>query len=178
MADFMRALPFVLNNEGANLPHGGKCDIPGDTGGRTNNGISTPALADFNSCHPELGFPSDTWALTKDQIATVYRLGFWKFDGIDDQACATKIFDMDVNMGLPSGVLLAQKAANHLGAGIAEDDHYGPGTEAALNACDPAKLMDALVSVSNDHYQQIVAKHPDDQKFLSNWLHRATLVPA
>lgn len=171
MADFTRALPYVLRNEG------GKCDLKGDTGGRTNAGVSTPALLDFNRRHPDFGFPSDPWDMTPEQIATFYHVGYWRFNGLRDQACATKILDMDVNDGLPSGILLAQRAAVSLGAQIAADGHYGPTTEAALNACDPNRLMDALIHMSVDHYNAICAKHPEDEQFLRNWLARAGRIP-
>jgi len=171
MADLLRALPFVLKNEG------GKCDLKGDTGGRTNCGISTPELLDFNRRHPELHFSNDPWALSPGDIGTIYRLDYWRYDGLKDQAVATKIFDMDVNDGLPSGVRLAQRAAVICGQQIATDGCYGPATEAALNACDPSRLMDALIQVSVAHYQSVAAEHPNDQPFLKDWLYRAGLVP-
>ena len=171
MADFFKSLPFVLENEG------GKCDIPGDFGGRTNAGVSTPALRNFNSRHPELRFPDDPWALTNDQIAIFYKMDYWKFNGLDSQSCATKIFDMGVNMGLPSGIKLAQKSANLCGQDIAVDACYGPRTEAALNSCDPTQLMDNLIKVSCSHYDSIVENHPGDQKFINGWLRRARLIP-
>jgi lysozyme family protein len=171
MADFVRALPFVLVNEG------GKCDLKGDSGGRTNAGVSTPALLDFNQRHPEQGFPDDPWALTPEQIATFYHIGYWKFDGVNDQACATKIMDMDVNDGLPSGIGLAQQAVNHCGQNVVVDDHYGPGTEAAINSCDPDALMDALIKVYTDHYEHIAAVHENDKPFLADWLRRAAKIP-
>jgi len=171
MADFARALPFVLRNEG------GKCDVPGDSGGRTNAGVSTPALADFNAKHPELGFPMDPWALTDDQITQFYHLGYWRFDGLRDQACATKILDMDVNMGPGEGIKLAQVAANRCGLRLVVDGGYGLATEAGLNSLDPARLMHALVMVSLQHYAAIVAAKPNDQKFIDGWSRRAQEVP-
>lgn len=171
MADFLRALPFTLGWEG------GKCNLVGDSGGRTNCGVSTPALTDFNNRHPELNFPGDTWALTPDQISLFYRLGYWKFDGVASQVIATKVFDMDVNDGLPSGIKLAQESLVQCGYPVAVDDSYGPATESAINSCDPGKLMNALVSVSTAHYESIAAQHPNDQPFLSGWLRRASAIP-
>ena len=167
MADFEDALSYVLENEG------GKANIPGDKGGRTNCGVSTPALRDFNARHPELGFPDDPWALTPAQIATVYRLDFWRFDGVQDQRVATKVFDMDVNMGRAEGVMLAQKVL-----GVAVDGVWGPASLAAANAQDPDALLDHLAQASAQHYRAIVAHTPEDAKFLADWLRRAARVPA
>jgi lysozyme family protein len=172
MSEFMRALPYVLDNEGANLPHGGKCNIPGDSGGRTNCGVSTPALADFNRRHPELRFPGDTWALTPDQIATFYRLAYWRYDGIAAQPVATKILDMGVNMGSGTAVELAQKVL-----GVTVDDAWGPASQAACNAQDSNALLARLAQVSSAHYRAIVAAKPADAKFLPDWLRRAARVP-
>ena len=172
MAEFMRALPYVLDNEGANLPHGGKCDIPGDSGGRTNCGVSTPALLDFNRRHPELGFPDDTWALTPDQIATFYQLDFWRYDGIAAQPVATKLMDMGVNMGRGTAVELVQKIL-----GVTVDGGWGPASQAAANAQDSDALLDHLAQASTAHYNAIVAAKPADAKFLGDWLRRASKVP-
>jgi lysozyme family protein len=171
VADFIGALPFTARQEG------GKSDLRGDIGGRTNGGVSTPFLLDLNRRHPELGLPSDPWDLTPAQIATALRVGCWKFDGILNQQVATKIFDMDVNDGLPSGIKLAQEAVNRCGQHVTVDDQYGPATEAAINACDPDRLMDALIQVSVDHYRDIAEAHPNDRPFLADWLRRATAIP-
>jgi len=171
MADFNRSLPFILKNEG------GECNVKGDAGGHTNMGVTQKTLDQFRASHPELGFPANVHDLTHDQVATIYRMGYWRFDGLQDQACATKILDMDVNDGLPSGVMLAQRAAVGLGARIAEDGQYGPATEAALNTCDPGRLMDALIKVSVEHYDAVADAHPQDMQFLRGWLTRAAEVP-
>jgi lysozyme family protein len=171
MAEFWRALPYTARQEG------GKGNLSGDTGGRTNGGVSTPFLLDLNHRHPELGFPNDPWDLTPAQIATALRVGFWRFDGVLNQPVSTKIFDMNVNDGLPSGIKLAQEAVNRCGQHVTVDDRYGPATEAAINACDPDHLMDALIQVSVDHYRAVAAKNPNDRVFLNTWLHRATEIP-
>jgi lysozyme family protein len=164
MADFGKALSFILKNEG------GYCNVKGDAGGPTNYGI-TQVVARAN------GFQGDMRDLPLPLASLIYRQSYWKFNGIQDQACATKILDMDVNDGLPSGVKLAQRAAVVIGAEIAEDGAYGPATEAALNACDSALLMKALIQVSVAHYDAVAAEHPQDEQFLKSWLVRANEVP-
>jgi lysozyme family protein len=64
-----------------------------------------------------------------------------------------------------------------LGAEITVDGCYGPATEAALNACDPALLMQELIKVSLAHYDAIAAAHPQDEQFLADWTRRANEVP-
>jgi type VI secretion system secreted protein VgrG len=168
MADFDLAFPFVYKNEG------GECNVVGDSGGHTSaGGVTQKTLDAFNAAHPDLGFPADVHDLTYEQVGTIYRLDYWKFDPLTSEQCACKILDMDVNDGLPSGVKLAQRAANRLGASLAEDGGFGPATADALNALDPQALMRMLVQVSEEHYDAIAAAHPNDEQFLKGWLNRA-----
>ena len=167
MADLARALPFVLRHEG------GWSDDAADPGGATNFGI-TLATAQRHGI-----MDADALrAITPEQVEAIYRQDYWRFDGIDDQAVATKVFDMAVNMGLRTAVHLVQEVLNGLGAAVQEDGYWGPNTLAALNACRPDRVLDLLCLESAEHYQLLVANRPASGKFLKGWLARAAEVPS
>src|SRR5579859_8107573 len=125
MADFSKAIGFVLANEG------GYANNPSDPGGETNFGISKRA-------YPYL----DIKNLTRDDAITIYERDYWKFGGLASQRIATKVFDEYVNSELHA-IRVAQLALGYLQAGpIVADGKYGPRTEECLNAVDEEKFMD------------------------------------
>ena len=166
MASFVEALPWVLKHEG------GWSDDPADPGGATNFGI-TLAVAQQH------GIP-DKEALrtiTQDQVAAIYHKDYWRFDGVDDQQVATKLFDLGVNMGVRAVVRLLQDGLNTLGASLEIDGRLGPQTLMAVNSVAPAKMLQVLVDEATKYYQTIVANRPASQKFLTGWLKRAAALP-
>jgi len=171
MADFVLALPFVLKHEG------GECDVVGDGGGHTNMGVTQKTLDAWNAKHPDANFPANVHDLTRDHVAQIYREGYWRFDSLVDQRCATKILDTDVNDGLPSGIRIAQRAAIRLGASVTVDGAFGPATAAALNGLDADALLGALVDLSVEHYEAVLAACPGDEKFRGGWMARARELP-
>jgi type VI secretion system secreted protein VgrG len=166
MATLAQALPWVLRHEG------GWSDDPSDPGGATNHGI-TLATAQRHG----IATAEDLRAITDDQVAAIYRADYWRFDGIDDQRVATKIFDIAVNVGLATAVHLVQDALNTLGACLAEDGRWGPKTEASVNAVDPGKLLQLVSYEQAEYYRAIVAHRPESRKFLAGWLVRAQDCP-
>jgi lysozyme family protein len=180
MADFQRALPFVLTHEG------GWVNDPADPGGATNLGITLNVFLGYgrdadvdpaSKLEMDLDHDGDVDVddlkrLTPEMAGVIYRKNYWRFDGVKDQACATKIFDLCVNMGVKAGIKLAQ-----LAAGVANDGQFGPETEAALNAAQPHQLLTALCRAAAARYRAIVAARPASRKFLVGWLRRAAEVP-
>jgi len=171
VAIFELSLPFVLRHEG------GYSDVSGDAGGATEMGVTQATLNAFNGSHGWLGFPCGVRDLTVDQVAVIYKFGFWRFDGFDSQQVACKVFDMDVNAGLPRAVKLLQAAINTLGGSLEDDGVLGPATIAAANACDKDALLKALVDVSMSFYEEVAAAHPNDEQFLAGWESRAKEIP-
>lgn len=151
MASFDIAITTVLSNEG------GYVDNPNDPGGATAFGIS----ANF--------FPGvDPKTLTKEQAEAILKENYWRFDGLNDQPLATKLFDMAVNLGLGTAVKMAQIAVD-----ITADCIWGPKTEASLNG---SSTIDVLTSLRNQqalYYDNLVAKNPHLEVFLKGWLARA-----
>lgn len=167
MANFARALPWVLRHEG------GWSNDPLDHGGPTQMGI-TLAVAQKH------GIP-DAAALqhiTAEQVEAIYRADYWWFDGIDDQRVATKLLDIAINCGPSTAVRLAQHALVGLGAHLSEDGILGPRTTAALNAVTPNHMLDLLCQAAAEHYRGIVARNPQQVRFLKGWLNRAGEIPS
>lgn len=127
---------------------GGYVNNPNDPGGETNWGISKRA-------YPKL----DIRALTRDQAKALYRRDFW--DRVDGDrmiargfgAVAFQAFDFAVNSGIETAVRYLQRAV-----GVADDGHWGPISQAALDA----------MSVS-DIVLRLNAERLDFMTRLSNW---------
>lgn len=162
MASFEEALPWVLSHEG------GWSNDPADPGGATNYGI-TLATAQKH------GIP-DAEALkiiTPEQVAAIYRSGYWCFSGLVNQAVSTKLLDMAVNLGPYAAIRIVQDVLNAMGADLAEDGHWGSKTEAAANAAPADRLLDHLCRDLADYYLNLASRRPASGKFLKGWLRRA-----
>jgi type VI secretion system secreted protein VgrG len=166
MADFARALPFVLQHEG------GWSDDPDDPGGATNQGI-TLATAQRHGIMTKDALR----VITPEVVAAIYEADYWRFGGVYDQRVATKLFDMTVNMGRKTSVKLVQNGLNELGASLIPDGCWGPATENCVNAVDSGQMLEMLCRVSEERYRAIVADRPKSAKYLNGWLKRAAEVP-
>jgi lysozyme family protein len=89
--NFQRALPVVLQYEG------GWADNPKDPGGATMKGVT---LATFRHRHPN-ATKADLRAISNDDLASIYREGFWKPVNGDGLASGVDLvtFDASVNSG-------------------------------------------------------------------------------
>jgi len=166
MAEFLPALGYSSPNEG------GYVNNPNDKGGPTNWGI-TQAKAQ------EYGWTDDMRTMPKEFADQIYQLEYWPgLDAVNDQAVASKIFDMRINFGVAGGNKLAQRAANTLvEPATAEDGAWGPDTLSSVNAADPAAMLQALADVSEQHYRAIAANDPSQVTFLQGWINRARRLP-
>lgn len=166
MADFYKALPYILDNEG------GKSEHPNDPGGRTNLGITQQTLKMFNLAHPEEGMPEDVFDLTTFQAAVIYNKNYWRFDGIDSQRVATKVLDMCVNFGMGTAILMLQSLLD-----VPIDGKFGPLTCKAVNESNEEELLPKLVSVCKRRYQAIVDRDNKMAVFQKGWMRRAERLP-
>ena len=149
MADFNISIKTVLENEG------GLCNVSGDPGGLTNFGISQRSYPNVDICN-----------LTPETAAAIYQRDFWKYDAVSSQPLATKIFDMDVNMG-GAAIRILQTCL-----GVVADGVWGPNTCDACNAAGDSLLNDYRLALGR-HYQNIVLANPAMGQFLAGWLRRA-----
>jgi len=152
MALFEPAIELTLKNEG------GLVDVEGDDGGLTNFGLSQKS-------YPALNIRE----LTVDEAKKIYRCDFWKYDDVLSQPLANKIFDMTVNMG-NRAILIIQKLVFKT---LQPDAVWGPETCDCVNRMDANTLLTQYRLALAQHYQDIVAKNPQDEKFLEGWLRRA-----
>lgn len=156
MASFDQAIGTVLAHEG------GYTFNPADPGGETNFGISKHA-------YPNL----DIKDLTEDQAKEIYRRDYWRYDGIQNQDVATKVFDLAVNLGPPTAHRLLQMALHTLGQDVTVDGVFGPQTLSATNRVDPARLLQELRAQAAVRYADIVLGNRAERTFLLGWMRRA-----
>jgi type VI secretion system secreted protein VgrG len=167
MADFLRALPYVLAHEG------GWSDDPDDPGGATMRGI-TLATARRHGIFTKTSLRE----ITPEKLAEIYQADYWRFNGIISQRVATKLLDMAVNFGLETAVKMAQEALNDLAGDILrEDGHWGSKTEQCLNTVLAPQMLQLLCHEAAGRYLDIVRARPASKKFLNGWMKRASEVP-
>lgn len=180
MAEFKSALPTIMHHEGWYSNH------PSDPGKATKFGVSLRFLMNTGD------LDSDGWidgdinhdgnidiedvkCLTVEKASDIYRLYFWdknKYELIHDQAIATKIFDLSVNMGSYAAHKVAQRAVRAAcGLRLQQDGILGLRSFTAINMCKPELLMVALKSEAAGYYRSIKYKGSED--FLKGWLNRA-----
>jgi|SRR5579859_1430226 len=141
----------------------GFVNIAGDAGGVTKYGI---ASAD----NPGV----DVANLTLTQASQIYQEKYWlagHCDKISSGPVTIFQFDMIVNNGGGRAAKILQQAA-----GVTVDGSIGPGTLAAVNALDPATLINSLSTIRAARYNAIAQNDPSQARFLAGWLRRCTEV--
>lgn len=157
MADYQPAVDRTLRFEDSTLS--GK--LTDDTGGLTRFGISERA-------HPEV-YPEMAECSVPDALAIARQVlaRYWCFNEVESQDVANKLFDMAVNLGLGTTIIMAQRCTGTLADGI-----WGPKTVYAINA-SPG-LLQCLRKAQAQHYRDLAefdpAKYGD---YLKGWLVRA-----
>ena len=117
-------------------------------------------------------------------VASFYRHEFWNqyYAQLNSDEVAKRVFDAAVNMGPGTAVRLLQEAIIDAWTDahsitpieLATDGAWGPKTVAAANALNDSLLVQWFKSYRCDHYDEIVAKNPANQKYLAGWLARAS----
>lgn len=175
MANFNDAISYIFRNEGGfslDPDDTGNYDAFGNLIG-TNYGITGQVARDYGYMGPMAELPVE-------KAAEIYRAGYWQgLENIEDQAIATKLLDIFVNLGRGNGTRVAQNAANWFeGNNIAVDGGFGPITIEAINRCEAADYLEALVSELEGYYLDLVERKPAKQKYLTGWLNRAKKLPS
>lgn len=168
MAQFQ---PAIANTE---LNEGGYSFTPNDAGGETYRGISRRNWPNWSGwpivdvAKSQAFFPTslDSNAPLQAEVIQFYRTNYWRFDGINRQDVANKIFDLCVNVGMVHGIKIAQ-----LAAGCNVDGRYGPQTEAAINNFN-GDILPIIRMKAEEYHRAIVSTHPEDAVFLRGWIHR------
>lgn len=133
--DFNFAIERVLKVEG------GYVNDPKDPGGETQWGISKRS-------YPNV----DIKALTRDGAKAIYLSDFWlrvHADAMPD-VISYQALDFAVNSGIETAVRKLQAAA-----GVADDGHWGPITQAAVKAQPQAVIALNFISLRLDYMRSL-----------------------
>lgn len=167
---FDAAVAVVLTHEG-----GFQSDAhdPGNwTGGSVGAGACVGTKYGISAAsYPRLDIPN----LSAADACAIYRRDWWDRLGLArlPPPLAAKLLDAAVNLGAGPATICLQRALNGLGHALAEDGILGPATIAAAHAVPADTALVALRAALAAHYRQIVARHPDRERFLAGWLTRA-----
>jgi lysozyme family protein len=128
--NFAEALQKVLHHEGGFVNH------PADPGGMTNLGVTKKVWEEW------VGHPVDEQTmrnLTPAQVAPMYKAKYWDKVKGDDLPTGVDyaVFDAAVNSGSGRAAKWLQGCV-----GADQDGSIGPKTLAAVNACNPAELVE------------------------------------
>lgn len=132
---FRECLEITLEFEG------GWSDHPHDPGGATMKGVT---LATYRAYRPG-ATKQDLRNITDDEVAAIYRKGYWNAANCDRLAPGQQLvaFDGAVNSGVKRGVGWLQRAL-----GVATDGAAGPATQAASLAAARDKRGAAVVTAA------------------------------
>jgi lysozyme family protein len=179
MASFENAIGVVLAHEG------GYVNNPADPGGATNYGVSLRYLVSCGGlkAHPSIDLNHDgridyldIKAMSRDDAIAIYKKDWWDVDHYGDivnDTCATKVFDLSVNMGHVRAHKLAQMACLACGKTISPDGVLGPASIAAINSCDSGCFLFHIRDQAAQFYRTLASHNPAQQIFLTGWLRRA-----
>ena len=160
MSRFQECLARILKHEG------GYSNDPLDSGGRTNLGVTQKVWEEFMG-HPVT--EADMKALTPEKIAPMYKLKYWNpsYCEVLPKGLDYVVFDFAVNAGTGRSVKTLQQAI-----GCVADGVIGPKTMAVINDANPKDLIAKFSDARADFYQGIVARKPDQARFIKGWLNR------
>lgn len=143
-------------------------------------------------CYAISGINSGAWPTQFEAIVAIpqanrgpsvqqfYQDHFWNnwFAQVQSDDLCKRVFDFAVNGGHGTAVRCLQQGVNSLnaaGAPIAEDGGWGPQTLNAVNAADPAALLEAFKAKRLAYYQDIAGADPAKARYLPTWTERAEL---
>ena len=129
MANSKEAIEFVMKQEDSTLSG----EVTTDAGGRTRFGIAERFHSDLTST----GYYDEMEGLAALSVAEeIYQKSYWVEvcgDQIENQDVANRVLSFAVNLGSKQAIVLLQRAANTLGAGLHEDGAMGTLTLKAVN---------------------------------------------
>ena len=160
MSRFQECLARILKHEG------GYVNDPLDSGGRTNLGVTQRVWEEFVG---HLVTEADMKALTPEKIAPMYKLKYWNpsYCEVLPKGLDYVVFDFAVNAGTGRSVKTLQQAI-----GCVADGVIGPKTMAVINDANPKDLIAKFSDARADFYQGIIARKPDQARFIKGWLNR------
>ncbi len=169
MSNFNQAMRHTIKWEGGYVDH------PSDPGGATNYGISLRFLLGLGYIKSfDYDADGDIDAidireLQEEHAKELYRKHFWnpKYEKVEIDGLATKLFDFGVNMGRLTAVKLLQKVV-----GAKEDGLFGEQTLKAVNLYRTGCLVRMLEDEAARFYYELASRRSKSRKFLYGWLRR------
>ena len=139
--------------------------LQGDAGGQTYAGIARVPNPNWEG-----------WAVidkgetpSKEMVMHFYKSHIWDKVHGDDLPTGLDylVYDFAVNAGPGQSAKLLQRAV-----GVTDDGAIGNGTLAAVNAHNATDVIEKFTKQKEAFYDAIVAKRPENGRFLKGWLNR------
>ena len=166
MSALNAALRFTLAREG------GYVDIPADSGGATDHGITQATYDDYRE---SLKLPpQDVQLITDADVDTIYTNMYWtpaKCPFLTD-ALAVCHFDWAVNHGVTGALETLQSVL-----GVAADGVFGSATAIAVAAA-PENIWQRYNEARRTWYRTRAIQKPNQAMFLKGWLSRVDALDA
>lgn len=182
MSTIELAMPTIFLHEGRYVNN------RKDPGGATNYGVSLRFLKkvgdldkdgwlDGDIDHDGDIDADDIKEMKENDAVKIYKLYWWDkygYSQVDEQAIATKLISISINIDHIGAHKCLQRACRAAGGYVLlEDGILGPKTFNAINNCDPIKLLPAFKSEAAGYYRSIRLKNGNEQEFIKGWLNRA-----
>lgn len=170
MADFEKALEFVLDNEGRTYEEPPHIDQP------TNSGIIARDIAIYRGVDVHTVTKDDIQLLSKAEIRGIYLTQYWeklRMNEVKNTGIATCIFDTGVNRGISIGAKYTQKVCNALGSALVVDGVIGARTLAAVNSYQPKTFITHYEALVVAGYMALLEHKISFHKYEKGWLRRA-----
>lgn len=165
---------FEIARDFSLLSEGGYANVPGDKGGKTQFGISTPTFDGAKKSGLISSSYTDVSQISLQDAINIYKSNYWSANNLDavaaiSPALSVAIFDFAITSGGAVRVLQGT-----LGLPLNQQDGIlGQATINAINAyADKAHLVDLFLQDRKNYYELLVIKDPSQGKFLNGWINR------
>jgi lysozyme family protein len=154
------AFKMMLASEGGYVNH------PSDPGGMTNLGVTKRVWEEWVGRESN---EKEMRSLTPEMVEPLYKRKFWDACKCDDMPTGVDylVFDFAVNAGVGRSAKILQTAV-----GVPADGGIGPITLAAVNAQDPADLIEKFSDAKESFYRSLSTF----DTFGKGWLNRVAAV--
>ncbi len=184
MANYKHIINFIKKAEGGlskdTNDSASANPVPDGSGYHTNKGITWTTWSNI------FGTTADSikrfYAMSDDDWGLVFKPHFWDAilgDKINSQKVADCIVDFVWGSGKHYPELDVQDVLNHFFAQhLTEDGSFGDATIASINSVNEDDLFNDIIQKHESFYETLVAKNPNDAKFLGGWKNRLNNIVA
>ncbi|MEO0464925.1 MAG: glycosyl hydrolase 108 family protein [Pseudomonadota bacterium] len=162
---------FVKCHHIMRVNEGGYVDHPDDPGGATNMGVTQRT---YDAWRTQQGKPRrHVRDITEVEVQTIYYEGYWRAGHchrMPTDATALVLFDACVNHGHTPAMKFMQRGAGLPAHSV--DGVFGPQTEGAILAMDPAILVRRALDARWDFFERIMARNSRLESFRRGWRNR------